>query len=212
MFASISVSLRMKGFVDAENQLKRAHSAEALDESGPRKAAASNSSTAAAAAAGLTPQTPSDASVGRVDGASTPPNRSTPGSGAKSGHPNNGSSTATMDTPQTPADGIIGSPLKKSRPSLAGLEDEAMHKRLGLGLGLLGSVGAGTAAGAGTDTTGGGGGGGEALFASPGPGSDLAASTTVGVDDKQGGSGSSNSVEDTPLAPAEPIQDNQAPS
>ena len=99
--------------------MKRQHSAEPLDAGSPalRKSPASNTPTAR----------------------STPPR-----------DPNNGETTPTILTsaayelkpPKAFDESILGSPLKKQRASLSGLEtDEISSKKLGLGLsGIMGDV------------------------------------------------------------------------
>lgn len=91
-------------------QLKRQHSAE-LNEGSPatRKSPASNTPTR-----GSTPPLVSS-------NAATPPTLFT-------------SVSQDLKTPKLLEEGIVGSPLKKQRASLSGLDDEAMRQRLGLGL------------------------------------------------------------------------------
>ncbi len=127
--------------------MKRAHSADKLEET-PRKTGASTSPPT-----GLTPQIPSDTKrtppiKGGISNSLTPSNLG----GSTSGGASLGANAATGAGAATPGTGtdenqpmikeetaIIGSPMKKSRPSLAGAEDDAVRKRLGLG--LFGSTG-----------------------------------------------------------------------
>lgn len=100
---------RMHSHPHGMHQLKRAHSAEPLEDSAPRKATASNPPTAS-----QTPQAMSD-TLG------TPP----------AAHHQIGSSAGDA---QVANEAMIGSPMKRSRPSLANSDDNAMRRRLGLGL------------------------------------------------------------------------------
>lgn len=94
-------------------QLKRQHSAE-LDSGSPatRKSPASNSPTR-----GSTPPLASGSAV-------TPPNIFT------------GATSHDLKAPKLLEDSLIGSPLKKQRASLPGLDDGSVRQRLGLGLGM----------------------------------------------------------------------------
>ena len=97
------------------SKLKRQHSAEDLDagSQATRKSPASNSPTAG----------------------STPPQPTAPTPTVLT------SASYDVATPKVLEEGIIGSPLKKQRASLSGVDDEAMRKRLGLGLsGVMGDV------------------------------------------------------------------------
>jgi len=99
-------------------KLKRQHSTEAVNTGSPatRKSPASNSPTT-----GTTPPTASDIS-------STPPSLLTNAAFERAAE-------ALSD------EAIVGSPLKKQRASLSGIDDEAMRKRLGLGVsGGIGDV------------------------------------------------------------------------
>lgn len=97
------------------SKLKRQHSAEDLDagSQATRKSPASNTPTAG----------------------STPPQPTAPTPTVLT------SASYDVATPKALEEGIIGSPLKKQRASLSGVDDEAMRKRLGLGLsGVMGDV------------------------------------------------------------------------
>lgn len=51
------------------------------------------------------------------------------------------SASYDLGTPKALEEDIIGSPLKKQRASLSGIDDEAMRKRFGLGLsGVVGDL------------------------------------------------------------------------
>ncbi|KAI9792838.1 MAG: hypothetical protein M1816_001570 [Peltula sp. TS41687] len=119
-------------------KLKRAHSAEPLHDSAPRKAttaAASNPPTAT-----QTPQQPSITTF--LEAAGTPPTTYN----NNNNHHNSSSSTVAGDNHQDlPYEGMIGSPMKRSRPSLADSDDNPIRRRLGLGLlgGVVGSSGGG---------------------------------------------------------------------
>ena len=87
-----------------------------MKEGGPRKSPASSTPTAG--------HSPPDA----TEPLSTP---------ANSQAANNG----LGPTLSGPSEAMVGSPLKKSRPSLPGMEDDTLHKRLGLGVaGGIGDV------------------------------------------------------------------------
>ncbi|KAI9827288.1 MAG: hypothetical protein M1832_005426 [Thelocarpon impressellum] len=102
-------------------KLKRVHSAEPLNEASPRKSPAS--------ASPATGHTPPQASESVFSPPSFTANNGTP------------SSSQRKTQPQTPDDAIVGSPMKKSRPSLPGPDDDTLHKRLGLGVpGGIGDV------------------------------------------------------------------------
>jgi hypothetical protein len=89
-------------------KLKRAHSAEPIADSTPRKASSSTSPTKG------------DFSLDNVDPSLTPP-------------PTRGFLSSNL-MPSLPAESMVGSPLKKSRPSLPGEESEQLRGRLGMGL------------------------------------------------------------------------------
>ena len=93
-------------------KLKRAHSAEPLEDNGPRKSSSMSN-----------PPTASHTPTISDNMAATPPTSD-----------NNYSTSLSGGDGQVPNDAIIGSPLKKSRPSLANADDDAMRRRLGLGL------------------------------------------------------------------------------
>ena len=97
------------------SQLKRQHSVE-LNEGSPatRKSPASNTPTR-----GSTPPL-------IFSNTTTPPTLFT-------------SVSQDIKTPKLLEEGIVGSPLKKQRASLSGLDDEAMRQRLGLGLSGMGT-------------------------------------------------------------------------
>ncbi|KAI9887320.1 MAG: hypothetical protein M1823_000836 [Watsoniomyces obsoletus] len=128
-------------------KLKRAHSNDQLEHT-PRKSGSSTSPPT-----GLTPQISSDGTTKGTptvqsglgigmnnSNNNTPSNHpvSTTLGGANATTPvsatDENQQHMTSTTTTTKEDGIIGSPMKKSRPSLAGAEDDAVRKRLGLGL------------------------------------------------------------------------------
>lgn len=99
-------------------QLKRQHSADLLNTASPstRKSPASN--------------TPA--------GGSTPPHNLNPGTNPAILPP---ASIFELEAPRAFEEANIGSPLKKQRASVTGLDDEAIKRRLGLGLaGLTGDL------------------------------------------------------------------------
>lgn len=96
-------------------QLKRQHSADLLNAMSPatRRSPASNTPTG-----GLTP----------------PHHLNTTASPAIQFPPGSSGSIFDLETPRAFDETNIGSPLKKQRASVTGLDDEAMKRRLGLGL------------------------------------------------------------------------------
>ncbi|KAI9831841.1 MAG: hypothetical protein M1826_002873 [Phylliscum demangeonii] len=116
-------------------KLKRAHSVERLEDAAPRKApASSNPGTAT-----HTPSMPSAADRGATPPTSHPSllhQFSVPSQPAPAEEMLSSVGTVPDDGA---GDDVIGSPMKRSRPSLASGEDNAVRRRLGLGL-----VGTGT--------------------------------------------------------------------
>ena len=89
-------------------QLKRAHSIEPAGDTSTRRSPSTNTPP--------TGHSPAD----QIDPSLTPP-------------PSRGFLANNL-APTAGPDAVIGSPLKRSRPSLPGTEDESLRNRLGLGL------------------------------------------------------------------------------